>query len=101
MSESSSKKFSKPAVMENLHRDERTMPVVRQHFEGFHDYLAAGRDSLVRGRPERGRRRDKIRAAIGHALGFTTWRSLTREHGLDDARAAELMCGLVASAAED
>ena len=43
--------------------------------------------------------RDELRAAIGHALAFTTWRSLTREQGLDDSQAAELMCGLVAGVA--
>jgi AcrR family transcriptional regulator len=83
-------------MMENLHRDELTMPTVKRLFAGFHQYLAAGRDILLRGRPERGRRRAEARAAIGHALAFTTWRSLTREQGLDDAQAAELMCRLVA-----
>ena len=53
----------------------------------------------MRGRSVRGRRRDDARAAVGHALAYTTWRSLAREQGLDDAQAAELMCGLVRSAA--
>ena len=83
-------------MMENLLRDEVTMPTVRERFSGFHEYLAAGREILLRGRPERGRRREEARAAIGHALAFTTWRSLTREQGLDDAQAAELMGRLVA-----
>jgi hypothetical protein len=39
------------------------------------------------------------RAAIGHALAFTTWRSLTGEQGLEDAQAVDLMCDFVASAA--
>jgi AcrR family transcriptional regulator len=86
-------------MMDNLHRDEVTMPVVRERFSGFHGYLAAGRDLLVRGRPERGRRRDEVRAATGHALAYTTWRSLTREQALDDSRAADLMCAMVAGAA--
>ena len=86
-------------MMDNLHRDEVTVPTVRQRFSGFHGYLAAGRETLVRGRPERGRRRDGIRAATGHALAYSTWKSLAREQGLDDAQAAELMCGLVRSSA--
>ena len=85
-------------MMENLHRDEVTMPTVKRLFAGFHGYLAAGRDLLVRGRPERGRRRDEARAAIGHALAFTTWLSLTREQGLDDSQAVELMRRLVSAA---
>lgn len=84
-------------MLENLHRDEVTMPVVRDAFSGFHGYLEAARDVLLRGRLERGRRRDETRAAIGHALAFTTWRSLTREQGLDDAQAVTLMCRLGAS----
>jgi hypothetical protein len=86
-------------MMDNLHRDEVTMPTVRERFAGFHQFRAVARDLLVRGRPERGRRRDEVRAAIGHALAFTTWRSLAREQGLDDAQAAELMCRLAGSAA--
>lgn len=81
-------------MMENLHRDEVIMPVVRERFAGFHGYIGAARDILVRGRPERGRRRIEVRAAIGHALAFTTWRSLTSEQGLDDDQAVELMCNL-------
>jgi AcrR family transcriptional regulator len=81
-------------MLENLHRDEVTMPTVRERFAGFHEFRAAARELLLRGRPERGRRRDEVRAAIGHALAFTTWRSLAREQGLDDDQAVELMCGL-------
>jgi AcrR family transcriptional regulator len=81
-------------MMENLHRDEVTMETVRERFAGFHGFLAAARDLLLRGRPERGRARDEVRAAIGHALAFTTWRSLTREQGLGDDQAVELMCDL-------
>jgi AcrR family transcriptional regulator len=83
-------------MMENLHRDERTVPLVQVHFAGFRDYLAAARELLLRGRSVRGGRRDETRAAIGHALAFPTWRSLTREQGLDDAQAVELMSRLAA-----
>jgi AcrR family transcriptional regulator len=86
-------------MMENLHRDELTVPLVAERFAGYHQYLAAARDMLIRGRSVPGLRREEARAAIGHALAFTTWRSLTREQGLDDARAAEMMCGLVAGPA--
>ena len=86
-------------MMDNLHRDELTMPLIAKHFEPFHEYVAAARDLMMGGRSVRGRRRDDARAAVGHALAYTTWRSLAREQGLDDAQAAELMCGLVRSAA--
>ena len=79
-------------MLENLYRDESAVPSVKQQFTAFRGYLAAAHETLLRGRPERGRRRDEARAAIGHALAFTTWRSLTREQGLDDEQALELMC---------
>ena len=86
-------------MMSNLHRDEPTTPLVKQHFAPFREYLSAARETLLRGWPARGRRRQQTRAAIGHALAFPTWHSLTREQGLDDRQAAELMQGLVAGAA--
>jgi AcrR family transcriptional regulator len=81
-------------MMDNLIRDEALMPVVKWTFEGFRAFLAAARDTLMAGRGSRKRQR----AAVGHALAFTTWRSLAREQGLDDAQAADLMCRLVAAA---
>jgi hypothetical protein len=47
----------------------------------------------------RGRRSTYAHAAIGHALSFPTWRSLTREQGLGTEDAVELMCRLVEDAA--
>lgn len=86
-------------MMDNLHRDSVTMPVVKRMFTPFREYLSAARETLIRGRAVRGRRRDTVRAAIGHALAYPTWRSLSREQGLDDEQATELMCKLVAGAA--
>ncbi len=42
----------------------------------------------------------RVRAAVGHALGFYTWRSLT-DQGLSNAEAVELMVGLVADVAAE
>ena len=80
-------------MLGNLHRDEHVVPAVGETFARFHAYRAAAHDTLTRGR--RGRR---SRAAIGHALAFTTWRSLVREQELDEEQAVELMCELVAAA---
>ena len=85
-------------MLGNLLRDEETVPVVKRHFAGFRGYVKAGQDALMSGRPPRGASRRRVLAAIGHALAFTTWRSLVREQGLEDAQAAELMCRLVDAA---
>src|SRR5436190_16428807 len=74
-------------MMENLIRDEETVPTVKHFFAAFHDYLAAARDVLLRGRGARGGARRRLAAAIGHALAFQSWRSLVREQRLDDAQA--------------
>ncbi|MBA3263889.1 MAG: TetR/AcrR family transcriptional regulator [Thermoleophilaceae bacterium] len=85
-------------MMYNLHRDEATVPSVRHFFRGYRDFAAAAQDVLMRGRGLRGRARRRVRAATGHALAFTTWRSLAREHSLDDGEAVDLMARLVAAA---
>ena len=82
-------------MMENLIRDEPVSELVQHHFAAYHGYIDAARDVLLRGRRARGRARTRERAAIGHALAFTTWRSLALDEGLDDAQAAALMTSLV------
>jgi AcrR family transcriptional regulator len=85
-------------MMANLIRDEATNESVRRHFAAFHGYMDAARDVLMTSRRERGQARARARAAIGHALAFTTWRSLVREQGLGNKQAAELMGRLVGEA---
>lgn len=85
-------------MMENLLRDEATMPTVERMFRGYRDYADAALDILMAGRGLRGKARHRVRAAIGHGLAFTTWRSLTHEQELDDRAAADLVCRLVAAA---
>ena len=86
------------AMMDNLHRDELTMPLIAERFAAYHGYVAATRDLMMRGRSARGRRRDATRAAVGHALAYTTWRSLTSDQGLSDDQAVALMCAMVKGA---
>jgi AcrR family transcriptional regulator len=88
-------------MRENVLRDEAVMPTVRQTLAGYRAYLATATDGLLRGRRLRGRAAVRVRAAVGHALAFATWRSLAREQGLDDAQAADLMCRFVAAARVD
>jgi AcrR family transcriptional regulator len=85
-------------MLENLHRDEAVSAPVALHFGRFHDYLDGARATLMAGRRARGRARGRVSAAIGHALAFTTWRSLAVDQELDDAEAVELMQSLVAPA---
>ncbi len=59
-----------------------------EHWARIGDVLAAGWQA------EQGDVR-LLRAAIGHTIGFQTWRSLAREEGLDDSEAVELMAAMV------
>jgi len=86
------------AMYTSLLRDEKLVPAVHRRLQDFHAYLRSVEDGLVAGRGLRGRRARLVRAALGHALGFPTWQSLTREQGLTNEEAVEVMCGLVGSA---
>ncbi len=86
------------SMLENLFRDEKTMPLIQERFAAFRGYLAAARDALMVGRKLRGAARQRTQAALGHAITFSTWKSLVREQGLTEADAAALLRALVASA---
>lgn len=82
-------------MLEKLYRDIDLVPAVaHQMSQSAVPYLNFVADVLAAGRS----RRKRVRAAIGHALGFQTWRSLVREQGLSQAQAVELMTALVGSA---
>ncbi len=85
-------------MIEKLLRDEAAVPVVAELFAPFHQFIAAITDLLMQGRGLRGKARDRVRAAIGHAVSFRTWQQLAGEAGLGDEEAAELMRRLVAAA---
>jgi AcrR family transcriptional regulator len=84
-------------MRENVLRDEASVPLIGKSLAGYRAYLADAADVLMRGRGLRGRVATRTRAAVGHALAFTSWQSLAREQGLDDLQAADLMCRLVES----
>jgi AcrR family transcriptional regulator len=85
-------------MIEKLIRDEATMPVVAERFAAFHQFLDQAVDVLMQGRGLRGGSRTRVRAAIGHAVAFTTWQELAEVQKLSDGDAAELMKRLVAAA---
>jgi AcrR family transcriptional regulator len=85
-------------MLDNLFRDETISPLVEERFAAFRGYFAAAQDVLMHGRRLRGAARRRTRAAVGHAIAFSTWKSLVREQGLADADTAALMRALVAAA---
>jgi AcrR family transcriptional regulator len=88
-------------MLEKVTRDVALVPALRPSMEAFAGWVDQAADAIVHRRPERGARRRRVRAAVGHALAFETWRSLVREQRLSQADAIELMEGLIAVAAQD
>ena len=86
-------------MLEKTTRDAPLVPAMRPAVASMGAWFAEAVTTLVRGRPERGARRRRIEAAVGHAVSFATWRSLVRDQGLSQAEAVDLMHGLVALAA--
>jgi AcrR family transcriptional regulator len=86
-------------MFDNLFRDETTVPVVGEHFGAFRGYLAAAADTLMAGRGLRGAAKRRTAAAIGHAIAYSTWKSLAREQGLADRDVGTLLRSLVSGAA--
>jgi AcrR family transcriptional regulator len=83
-----------------LLRDEPLVATVQRRLRDFYRYLDTIEDVLIAGRGLRGRAALRTRAALGHALAFTTWRSLIHEQGLGDTDAVALMCMLAENAAQ-
>jgi AcrR family transcriptional regulator len=84
----------------SLMRDEPFVPTVHRRLKDFYRYLDTIEGTLMAGRGLRGRTARRTRAAIAHALAFTTWRSLVQKQGLGDEDAVALMCMLIANAAQ-
>ena len=85
------------AMLSKVIRDVEVLPPMMQ--QEFLASFAAMGEVLMAGRPERGRARTRVSAAVAHAIDFSTWHSLTRAHGLRDDEAVRLMAAMVAAAA--
>lgn len=75
-----------------LARDRELVQATAELMRARDQELSRLADALARGLP----RRRAVRASVGHALGFETWRSLHRE-GLTQRAAADAMVRLVMS----
>ena len=78
-------------MLERTTRDAPVVPAMAEPVSRRIAYFDQGVEVLMSGRTERGARRRRSRAAIGHALAFETWRSLVRRQGLSSAEAVELV----------
>ena len=87
-------------MFSNVLRDAELMDLARDAMAPLHEYLEEAAEILIAGRQARGRRRQLVRGALGHALDFSTWRSLST-NGIGRSDAAKLITELVEAAAGD
>jgi AcrR family transcriptional regulator len=74
------------------------LPKLQEADAALFAHFAEIRRVLSRGWGARGMRRARILAAVGLALDFTTWYTLTSREGLDDEETVDMMLALVRSA---
>jgi AcrR family transcriptional regulator len=80
-------------MLANVYRDFGTLP--EAHQRRLRDQNTTHRRVLAEPFPGTAHQRRRIRAAIGHATSFWTWRSLCIEQGLSDQEAVDAMTGMV------
>jgi AcrR family transcriptional regulator len=86
-------------MLTNVRRDRASVPAVLQRRTEATD--AGYRDTLLQPFGLRGRRRKSLRAVLGHAVSFWTWRSLCLDNGLTNREAVEAMTALALATAEE
>jgi AcrR family transcriptional regulator len=83
-------------MLTRIHRDKSLLPDDSRHRLNQRDDQS--RDLLLAAFPPR-KERHLLRAVLGHAVAFWTWRSLCIEHGLENGEAVSLMVDLVTTTA--
>jgi AcrR family transcriptional regulator len=84
-------------MLSNVLRDAELVDFARGAIAPLHAYLDEAADVLTVGRQARGRRRQLITGALRHALGFSTWRSLSA-NGVERPDAVKVVTALVEAA---
>jgi len=82
----------------NVLRDLELVDALRPTIVPLQNYLAGVAEILAAGRRARGRRRHILAAALRHALGFHTWRSLAVDGQTTRLEAVKLAAALVEAA---
>ena len=87
-------------MLESILPDEAKVPELAEVMKPLWEYMREVAGGLSAGWGVTGDYQRLVRAAVVHALGFYTWRSLTGQ-GLSNAEAVALMVGLVADVAAE
>ena len=77
-------------MFRNILRDEADIPALKRVLVGFHAYFDSIEKLLLGAESTNPR----ATAVVGHAIAYSTWRSLALGRGLGDDDCADLMCTL-------
>jgi AcrR family transcriptional regulator len=80
-------------MLTHIHRDLAALP--EPHQQALRDGDTLFRDVLTAPFDATDDQHRRLRAAVGHAISFWTWRSLCLGQGLTDTEAVEAMTGMV------
>ena len=80
-------------MLTHIYRDFAALP--EEYQQGLRDQDTLLRDVLTAPFGSAGDEHRRLRAVIGHAISFWTWRSLCLDHGLTDTEAVDAMTGMV------
>jgi AcrR family transcriptional regulator len=83
-------------MLARIYRDKSSLPIEHRHRLDLRDVQFV--DVLFDAFGMRSENR-RLRAILGHAIAFWTWRSLCIEHGLEDHEGVGLMVGLATATA--
>jgi AcrR family transcriptional regulator len=86
-------------MLGNVLRDADLLPVLANQLAGYRQFVSTAQSLLVGEWDLREQCTDAVRAAVGLALSFETWRSLTVQQGLTRSQASNLMIAFVRAAA--
>lgn len=82
-------------MTERALRDLPDSPVLQEILTPYFSYWTSVQEMMAAGWSVPEDRRALVRAAVGHAMAFSTWRSLVREQGLAEDAAITLMTTMV------
>jgi AcrR family transcriptional regulator len=80
-------------ILTCLHRDLAALP--GEHQQALRDWDTLFGDVLTAPFGRAGGEHRRLRAVIGHAISFWTWRSLCLDQGLTDTEAVDAMTGMI------
>jgi AcrR family transcriptional regulator len=81
--------------------DLEELPILREVMAPFFAYWERVREVICGPWNVSGRQRTRLRAFVGHAISFQTWRSLVGEQRLKDAEAVDLFVRAVSCVSKD